>query len=144
MHFDTFYNRLLNCSHGDTKGTTQRFLFHWTFRVCVARGFDRCHVSPQKPEGVRMFISLCLSLCGRAPCRRPSAVGISILGGASFWAAGFSPSRVAWDFITSMGLGFCAPRYACSAKPTGKQEEELNYHILENKCRKDNICWLLK
>lgn len=31
--------------------------------------------------------------------------------------AGLSASRVACDFITSMGVGFWAPRYACRAKP---------------------------
>ena len=78
----------------------------------------------QKPEGVRTFMSLGLSLWGRAPCRRPSTVGISILGGAAFWGSMLSVIRVAWDFITSMGVGFWAPRYACRAKPAGRREEE--------------------
>lgn len=68
-------------------------------------------------------MSRCRSLCGRAPGRRVSAVGISILGGAAAaWATALSASRVDWDFITSMGVGLWAPRYACSAKPAGKRE----------------------
>lgn len=64
-------------------------------------------------------MSRCFSLCGRAPWRRASTLGISIFGGAAAaaWTAGSSASRAPWDFITSIGLGFWAPRYACSAKP---------------------------
>lgn len=64
----------------------------------------------QNPEGVRMFMSRGLSLWGRAPWRRPSMVGISILGGARAGADGLSASRAPCTFITSMGVGFWAPR----------------------------------
>lgn len=67
-----------------------------------------------------------LSLCGRAPWRRASTLGISILGrAAAAGAAGLSGSRPACDFITSMGVGFWAPRYACSAKPAGKSKADV-------------------
>lgn len=93
---------------------------------------------PQKPDGVKMFMSLGFSLCGRAPWRRPSTVGISILGGATAWAAGLSARRVGWVFMTSIGEGFWVPRYACSAKPAAKQiktKTELFVSPLRKTCR---------
>lgn len=92
-------------------------------------GCNQRRTSHQKPDGVRMFMSLGFSLCGRAPWRRPSTVGISILGGATAWVAGLSARRVVWVFMTSMGEGFWVPRYACSAKPAAKQNKTKLYYM---------------